>query len=214
MRCAASARSTVVLATASILATLACASTHRAPDPMSPGATPATPGPAGTRTVQGVVAMSERFTPRTGGAAIRGFRPDVPPVDSGGECEVAPIGGSGARRVTAFFPTRATSRTNVTLMLDAAGHVVRYLELRGVLQTHVPPGTRITNVDSLFHADFVATRRTNFDLDYAADRAIASNGGGGRPTDAVMGPVRALERLESLGVPAERKEHVRRLCGV
>jgi len=40
------------------------------------------------------------------------------------------------------------------------------------------------------------------------------NRGGGKPTDAILATVRAIERLEKLGPPIARVERMRRLCGV
>ena len=49
---------------------------------------------------------------------------------------------------------------------------------------------------------------------YVPPAAHLSNSGGGRPTDAVSGSVRAFEALERLGPPRARLERLRKLCGV
>jgi hypothetical protein len=69
-------------------------------------------------------------------------------------------------------------------------------------------------LDSARRAAEAATRSTSISFDYAVDQAVASNRGGGRPSQAVIAPVRSMESLEKLGPPTKRLQHVRRLCGV
>ena len=40
------------------------------------------------------------------------------------------------------------------------------------------------------------------------------NRGGGKPTNAVIGTIRSMERLDKLGPPVARIERARKLCGV
>jgi len=46
------------------------------------------------------------------------------------------------------------------------------------------------------------------------DLPLVLNQGGGRPTNAILGPVRAIEKLDKLGPPVARLERVRTLCSV
>ena len=51
-------------------------------------------------------------------------------------------------------------------------------------------------------------------FDYAIDQAVVSNSGGGQPTNAIIGPIRDIEKLEKLGPPTARLARVRKFCGV
>jgi hypothetical protein len=57
-------------------------------------------------------------------------------------------------------------------------------------------------------------RSTTISLDYPIDQAIVMNRGGGKPTDAVMGTIRDVERVETLGPVTARIDRMRKLCGV
>lgn len=69
-------------------------------------------------------------------------------------------------------------------------------------------------IDSLIRKAEASIRSTTINMDYAIDQAIVSNRGGGKPTVAVLGTVRAVKRLEKVGPPAARLERMRKLCGV
>jgi hypothetical protein len=157
--------------------------------------------------------VGESFSPRTGEAAIKAFVPDVAPVDSGGECSVARTAGSGATLVSAWFPRRTAAHTQVSIMFDSSGRLVRFSDRRGGM---TPPMTGMTpeQRDSTIRAVNTATRSTLITLDYAIDQAIVQNRGGGRPTDAILSNIRAIEKMEKFGPIVARVERVRRLCGV
>jgi hypothetical protein len=159
------------------------------------------------------VVMSESFSPRTGEAAVITFIPEVAPVDSGGECSVTRTGGSGATIVSASFPRRTAAHTQASIMFDSSGRLIRFSERRGAM---LPPTVGMTpeQRDSTIRATNAAKRSTVISIDYAIDQAIISNRGGGRPTDAILSNVRAVEKIEKFGPIVARVERVRRLCGV
>ena len=202
----------LVAVTSAGLLMVACSS-GPAPAPVSP-ATEATATPSsGTARVR--VTIGERFTPLLDTASLRAFVPEIAATDSGGECSVIRTGGSGATVVTASFPSRTMSRNSVSLTFDSLGHLVRYSERRG-------DPSRITGMqgksdaarDSAMAAQVKAHRSTSINMDFAIDQAVVMNSGGGQPTHAVLGTVRMVEGLESLGPPSARLTRVRKLCGV
>jgi len=197
-----------------IVAALAAATTLSASCRSAPA--PAAPAPvARGDTIRRVdVFIGESFSPRTGAAAIAAFVPEIAPTDSGGECMVSRTGGSGATIVSAAFPSRATSHTQATMVFDSSGRLTRFSERRG--GTRIPPTAGMTAAqrDSTVRAASLATRSTSISLDYAIDQAVISNRGGGKPTDAILTNVRAVEKLEKFGPVVARIERVRRLCGV
>jgi len=153
------------------------------------------------------------FVPRTGDAALREFKADVEADETGGECQLLRTGGSGATIVTAYYPRRTDALFQATITFDSSGRVVRYNERRGV--PRLPrTGLTVTQLDSAIRAAEASTRSTTISMDYPIDQAIATNRGGGKPTTAVLGTVRAMESLASLGPPSARLERVRKLCGV
>ena len=159
--------------------------------------------------------MGETFRPLTDDESIRKFVPDVALVETGGECTLFRTGGSGATITTAFFPTRKEVVTQISITFDSAGHLVRYAERRGGSRTTgLSRQTSDAQFDSVVRAADAVARSTTISFDYAIDQGTASNRGGGKPTLAILGPVRNLEKLESLGNPAARIERVRQLCGV
>lgn len=178
------------------------------------------PGPSGAASAAPpqqrdlLVSATESFTPRSGDAAIRAFVPEIAPVDSGGECLVTRTAGSGAMTVGGFFPRRSASQTTMSVTFDSSGHVVRFSDRRGVPKPIVTAGMTTQQRDSSLRAAANAVRSTTISLDYAVDQAMVMNRGGGKPTDAIIGPVRAIEKLEKLGPPTARLERLRRLCGV
>ncbi len=160
------------------------------------------------------MASVEAFVPDRGDSAIRAFVADVPPFDSAGECAITRTTGSGSTVVTAFFPDRPTARMQATLAFDSAGRLIRYMEVHGVVRFRLPPGTTDAQRDSILRAATSAMRSTMVTLDYAMDQGVLSNRGGGKPSHAALGSVRAMENLESAGRPRERLERIRKLCGV
>jgi hypothetical protein len=188
-------------------ALLSCRSTPTAAP--APAAAVPSPGDAPMR-----VTISEPFRPMRGDSAIRAFVPVVAAVDSGGECRLTRTAGSAATMMTAYFPSYDSSRNNVTLWFDSAGHLTRYSDSRGRMRLRPPPGSTQAERDSVLRALVYAERSTSISLDWAVDQALASNRGGGKPTEAIMASVREMENVERLGPPTKRIAHVRRLCGV
>jgi len=170
--------------------------------------------PPASATASVAVAVSGSFSPQRGPAAFREFVADVPAQENGGECQVTRTGGSGATIATASYPARVAWQLQLTLTFDSTGHLIRYAEFRGV--PPIPVGFRpgSGSLDSVLRENEARNRNTTINLDYGADRGIAMNRGGGRPTTAIMGTVREVERLERLGPPAARLERMRKLCGV
>lgn len=135
-------------------------------------------------------------------------------MDSGGECLVTRTAGSGAMTVTGFFPRRSAPQTQMSVTFDSSGRVVRFSDRRGVPKPLVTTGMTPQQRDSAVRATTSVVRSTSISLDYAVDQALVMNRGAGKPTDAIMGPVRTIEKLEKLGPPTARLERLRRLCGV
>jgi hypothetical protein len=106
------------------------------------------------------------------------------------------------------------AQLQVSVTFDSAGRLVRYSERRGVVRFAPTPGMTPPQIDSLVRATEAKVRSTSISMDYAIDQAVVSNRGGGKPTEAVLGSVRAIERLDKLGPPVARMERMRKLCGV
>ncbi|HEY4303207.1 MAG TPA: hypothetical protein VGM82_01965 [Gemmatimonadaceae bacterium] len=145
-------------------------------------------------------------------SGMPGADPDVKADEVGGECSLNRTSGNGALFVTAFYPTRAASNTQTSVTFDSAGHVIRYSETRGI--THSTRGLTIQQMDSVRRAFDATNRSTAISFDYGADRALAMNRGGGKPTTAITSSVRDMEKLDNLQQPAARMERMRKLCGV
>lgn len=188
---------------------VACSTHAPAPEPAAAPASSASQPMIRTR-----VAIGESFSPKSGEAALLAFVPDVAPLDSGGECSVMRTGGSGATIVTASFPKRIGAHTSATITFDSAGHLIRFSERRGVSPIGSTAAMTDAQRDSAIRASGIARRSTTISFDYAIDQAVVSNSGGGRPSDAIIGTVRSVEKLEKLGPPTERLARVRKLCGV
>jgi len=182
----------------------------RAGDPASAAA-----GGTNPRIIRTGVLVGESFHPDRSDEAIRAFVADVKSDETGGECSLTRTGGSGATIASASYPTRRDSRMQVSITFDSSGRLVRFSERRGPTPfSAIPPGTPASQLDSLIKAADAKTRTTTISLDYAIDQAVASNRGGGKPTTAVLGTVRAIEKLETLGPPVAHLERARKLCGV
>jgi hypothetical protein len=102
----------------------------------------------------------------------------------------------------------------MTITFDSTGRLVRLADRWGVTRVPSTVGMTPAQRDSTLRVASTATRSTQVMLDYVVDQAFAMNRGGGRPTDAITGPVRDMERLRQLGPPSARIERVRKLCGV
>jgi hypothetical protein len=184
-----------------------------------------TPAPAPASPVARATAQSgprdilvrETFVPKRGDAAFAAFHAAVPADEKGGECALSRTTGNGATIVTAGFPARKDAQLQVTMMFDSVGHLMRYVERRG--GGKIPPPSTLAKLtdaqrDSAIRAGLDAVRMTSVNLDWAIDRSLAINRGGGLPTDAIVGTVKAMESLPQLGPVNARLERVRRLCGV
>jgi hypothetical protein len=161
-----------------------------------------------------LVSTGETFTARNGAAALHDFKPELSPVDSGGECVVGHTTGSGATVVQVYFPSRTAVRTQITITFDSVGRLVRVSDRWGIRPIPSTVGMTPERRDSTVRVATTGTRTTAILLDYAVDQGFAMNRGGGRPTDAIAAPAREIERLPQLGPPAARVQRARRLCGV
>jgi hypothetical protein len=199
------------LTAAAALVVAACSS---APQPSRPAPATADTARTSRQPADVMVRVSESFRPLRGDSAIRAFAPEIAPVDSAGECYTGRTPGSGVTMVSAAFPTRKAPQTTITLTFDSVGHLARYSEIRGV--PHLPSPVGMTNAqrDSAVRAATNATRSTSLSFDYAIDQAIVMNRGGAKPTEAIIGTIRSIERLDKLGPPVARIERARKLCGV
>jgi hypothetical protein len=193
------------------------ASCHQAapasPAPQAGASTTSAPGaPTAQRDV--FIRMTDSFSPQRGEAALGAFVPEVSADETGGECIVDRMMGSSVTMVSAFYPARTTSRLQITITFDSVGHLVRYAERRGIPHGKPPAGATPAQLDSALRAADASIRSTSISLDYPIDQAIVMNRGGGKPTDAVMATIRAVEHAEKLGSVAARLERMRKLCGV
>jgi hypothetical protein len=210
-------RNTVASSVAALVLCGGCGSSG-APAPAS------APAPAGaatvsapanqTRTQTRMVMIGDSFSPQTGPEAINAFVPDVVVEEKGGECSLTRTGGSGATTVSAWFPARATANLQVSMTFDSAQHLVRYSERRGIATIQSTVGMTDAQRDSVLRASTLAVRSTMISFDWVIDQALVTNRGGGKPTNAILGSVRAIEKLDKLGPPVARLERVRKLCGV
>ncbi|HEY4219088.1 MAG TPA: hypothetical protein VGM67_18225 [Gemmatimonadaceae bacterium] len=160
------------------------------------------------------VIMSDVFVPKQGDSALVSFKAAVEADETGGECSLIRTAGNGATTVTAGFPARRNSKLLVSMTFDSVGHLMRYSERRG--QVSLPPATGMTEAqrDSVLRVAVDRDRSTTISLDWGVDRALAMNRGGGLPTEATAGTVKAMEALPQLGPISARMERVRKLCGV
>ena len=203
----------LLIVSATCGALFACAS-----GPGASAAAPATsqPTPGATPVLRIRVNPGESFSPETGPAAVKAFVPEIAATDSGGECRM--VKGPGSSNVTiaaASFPNRATSKMNVSLTFDSAGHLVRYSEVRGYTGIrNIPRGATEAQRDSMMRAAQLATRSTTISLDYAIGQGIVHNKGGGKLDNAVLAAPRDFESLAILGPIKDRLVRVRKLCGV
>ena len=213
-----------IVALFTVVACHSASSTPAAAPPLHPRRGPppsARPGAVTSGNVTVVPATREifmstgaSFRPLRGDSALRAFVPEIAAQESGGECSVTRTGGSGATMVMASFPAKVKALMQVNITFDSSGRLVRYSERRGVPDMSAMKGMRIEQLDSLIRAQEAKTRTTSVSLDYAIDQGMAMNRGGDKPTIAVMGTVREIERMEKLGPPTARLERVRKLCGV
>jgi hypothetical protein len=171
---------------------------------------PGTVAPAGPRDLL----IRESFVPKRGDAAFAAFHASVAADETGGECALSRTTGNGATIVTAGFPARKNPQLAITMTFDSVGHLMRYSERRGASTLPKINGLTDAQRDSAIHATLDATRSTMISLDWAVDQSLAINRGGGLPTEAIVGTVKAMENLPQLGPVGARLERVRRLCGV
>lgn len=161
-----------------------------------------------------LVRIGERFSPQSGAAALRAFIPEVAPVETGGECRLTRTRPGGATTVSAYFPSFDSARAVITLMFDTAGNLVRFSDRRGLVRFPGGRGRTMQELDSIRRASEARIRSTSINFDYPVDQAIATNSGGGKPTEAIIAPVPEMQHLEKLGPPVERIRLARRLCSV
>lgn len=188
----------------SIAAAIACS---------SPKVAPPAPAPSPEPRLRTTMVVGDVYRPESGDSALAAWTPDTPPFDSGGVCNVAKPFGPGVTVVTATFPLNdSTARTSLSITFDSAGHVVRFSDRRGMVR--LPRGITADQLDSARRAAEAKVRSTSISFDYPLNQAVAVNSGGGKPTVAVIGPIRSMENLEKLGPPTKRIQRLRAFCGV
>jgi hypothetical protein len=70
-------------------------------------------------------------------------------------------------------------------------------------------------LDSALRERTYTDRSSGFTLNYPFDQAIFTNrAGNGAPTEAILAPVRRMEKMARFGPPTERLAKMRKLCGV
>jgi hypothetical protein len=188
-----------------VLLVAACSPVAPEPKPVSRPSASGVPGRVEVR-------ISDSFTPRTTDADIENFVAEIAAVDSGGECQVMRTG--NVTRVTAYFPSQASYRMTNGIAFDSSGHVIQFNESR-YAEAHVrmPPMPR-EKLDSAVRAMRDEARSTSITLNYPFDQGIATNRGGGRPTDGILTTVRRLERAPRFGPLTQHMARMRALCGV
>lgn len=158
-------------------------------------------------------------------ADSRSFRPilvadasavtlDVPLPSDTGECVVRqnPLG--SGRVVWLYLPNEKTATAVTTLQVQRDGRIANYSDRRGRAIMQGMKGATDAQLDSLFAAARTAERSTTISLDYAFDRALVSNDGGGRPDTHYMLPLAAIAHDPRFGAPADRAQTVMTRCDV
>ncbi|MEP6495356.1 MAG: hypothetical protein ABJF01_21900 [bacterium] len=163
-------------------------------------------------------------SPSVGGAAtLADFQPDLPAVDGLYECTGREaIGQDGLGRqllgpnavsFSAVLPSRAETRVTIVVVVDSAGKIIRYAERRGPpIRPATPPGLESRATAAEVAAAAASVRSTTITLDYARGLATVANRGGGRPEQAVSGPIDVVGAMDKFGKPLDRAARVLAQC--
>ena len=152
------------------------------------------------------VAVGKMGNPPLSGRRFDSVTPRLEFVSSGGECVRTALPEAGLTAVTATYPSVREGSSAVTLVVDTAGRVLRYIENRGGLRSLAPGETpRSAPAD----AD---EPRVTIQVDYETGQALVVNRGGGMPDELIVGTEADLERAPRLGNVASRSRAVLELC--
>lgn len=138
--------------------------------------------------------------------AVQSFDPLVSRITEGGECTVTELPADGVRSLSIAYPTLNDPRTRVTIVVDAAGTVLRYVEERG----GQGPRTEGGAPDVPGASD--GPPRTTIEMNFQTGQARAINTGGGRVGFGVQGRTMDFQYHEALGQPLQLAEQVRQRC--
>lgn len=141
----------------------------------------------------------------SGIAALQAFDPLVPRITEGGECVTSDLPADGVRSVTLVYPTMRDPRTQITVVMDAAGSILRYTERRGGLQSRTATTRSTDPVDG--------PEQTTIEMNFQTGQARAINSGGGTVGFGVQGSTQDFQYQENLGQPIRRAQEVQERCG-
>jgi hypothetical protein len=160
-----------------------------------------------------ILRRGQEVRPLRVSADVVSWRPEIAPVDSGGECSAAPLPGMGVRALLVQFPARATARASLIVTLDSTNTPIRFTDSRGVLRT---PGFAQAKTeaerDSVLREARRLVRRTTISYDFATGTAMAINLDGGRPDQAVSGAITLFDTLPAMGAPRRRMQRALAIC--
>lgn len=160
-----------------------------------------------------ILRRGQEVRPLRVSADVVSWRPEIAPVDSGGECSAAPLPGMGVRALLVQFPARATARASLIVTLDSTNTPIRFTDSRGVLRT---PGFALAKTeaerDSVLREARRLVRRTTISYDFATGTAMAINLDGGRPDQAVSGAITLFDTLPAMGAPRRRMQRALAIC--
>ncbi len=160
-----------------------------------------------------ILRRGQEVRPLRVSADVVSWRPEIAPVDSGGECSAAPLPGMGVRALLVQFPARATAQASLIVTLDSTNTPIRFTDSRGVLRT---PGFAQAKTDaerdSVLREARRLVRRTTISYDFATGTAMAINLDGGRPDQAVSGAITLFDTLPAMGAPRRRMQRALAIC--
>ena len=142
----------------------------------------------------------------SGMAALQTFEPLVSRVTEGGECVTNDLPADGVRSLSMVYPTLRDPRTQVTVVVDAAGTILRYTEVRGGV------GSRTGGGANLPPGATDGPRQTTIEMNFQTGQARATNVGGGQVGFGVQGSAADFQYQESLGQPLLVAQQVRERC--
>ncbi|TVP58100.1 MAG: hypothetical protein EA351_04510 [Gemmatimonadales bacterium] len=142
----------------------------------------------------------------SGIAALQSFEPLVARVTEGGECVTNDMAAEGVRSLSMVYPTLRDPRTQVTVVVDAAGTVLRYSEHRGGM---APRGGSTSNLPTGASG---GPPQTTIEMNFQTGQARAINSGGGHVGFGVQGSAADFQYQESLGQPVLLAQQVQQRC--
>jgi hypothetical protein len=141
----------------------------------------------------------------SGLAALQSFEPLVRRVTEGGECMTAATAADGVRTISVVYPTVRDPRTQIMIVVDAAGSILQYIERRGGVASPTAGTPPAGGVDG--------PEQTSIELNFQTGQARAINAGGGTVGYGVEGNTVDFQYQENLGSPVMMAEEVLGRCG-